>query len=41
MKTLYPRIYSAVKKRLCILTTSVTCEKYFPKQARFFTKIGG
>jgi len=41
MKTLYPIIYSAMKTMLCILATSVPCEKHFPQQARFFVKIGG
>jgi hypothetical protein len=32
-KTLYPRLYTVVKKRLCVVATSV--KEYFQKQNRF------
>ena len=38
LKTLYPRLYSAAKKRLCTLFVSVPGKEYFQKQDISFVK---
>jgi hypothetical protein len=30
-KALFPRLYTVVKKRVCVVATSVACERIFPK----------
>nr|CAI5823639.1 unnamed protein product [Callosobruchus analis] len=35
--TVYPRLFQIVKKRLCLVATSVPCEKIFPKTGQILS----
>jgi hypothetical protein len=37
-KALYPRLYTAVKKRLCVAATSVPCERIFSKAGQILSE---
>lgn len=37
-KNIYPKLYELVKKRLCIMATSVPCERIFSKTGQIVTE---
>jgi hypothetical protein len=38
-KVLHPRLYTVVKKRLCVVATSVPCERIFSKTGQTYVRV--